>query len=154
MLMVKLRGHPYFKPALPGLMHKVTYSKYPHHDRPPFWRDHILNVIYFTQKWDYCIPNGNWKELYTIKKSVSDLPMPVSLIKKWMVSKLLSLTLTPTLPHPFSTLTGSGSAPTITCVAMAIKSWPSVLETKGNDLDTRTLHSMTFRSLSCNELWE
>ncbi len=43
---------------------------------------------------------------------------------------------------------GSGSIPTKICVATAIKSWSNVLETNGNERDTRTLHSITFNSLS------
>ncbi|KAH3874376.1 hypothetical protein DPMN_037618 [Dreissena polymorpha] len=58
------------------------------------------------------------------------------------------LTLQATLPHPCRTLTGSTASPMITLVAMAMKSWSRALETNGNDLDTRTLHSMTFSLLS------
>lgn len=57
-------------------------------------------------------------------------------------------TLTPTFPHPLRTSTGSTFSPIITRVAMATKSKSSVLETNGNERDTRTLHSITFSSLS------
>ncbi len=62
------------------------------------------------------------------------------------------LTFTPTLPFPASTSIGSGCSPTITWVAMATKSWSSVLEMNGKDLDTRTLHSITFSWLSWKQI--
>ena len=40
--------------------------------------------------------------------------------------------------------TGSTSSPMMTRVAKATRSTPSVLETKGKERETRTLHSMTF----------
>lgn len=40
--------------------------------------------------------------------------------------------------------TGSTSSLMMTRVAKATRSTPSVLETKGKERDTRTLHSMTF----------
>ena len=58
-------------------------------------------------------------------------------------------TFTPTLSQPRRTSTGSTRWPTITLVAMAIKSCSNVLETKGNERDTLKLHSMTLNSLSC-----
>lgn len=58
------------------------------------------------------------------------------------------LTLTPTRPQPYNTLIGSTTSPIITLVAVAMKSWSKVLETNGRDLETLTLHSMTFSWLS------
>lgn len=57
-------------------------------------------------------------------------------------------TFTPTFPQPDNTSTGSTFSPTITRVAIATKSWSNVFETNGKDRETRTLHSITFRSLS------
>lgn len=53
-------------------------------------------------------------------------------------------TFTPTTPVPVMSPTGSTSSPMMTRVANATRSTPSVLETKGKERETRTLHSMTF----------
>ena len=52
-----------------------------------------------------------------------------------------------------SGVTGSQGSPRRTLVARATKSTPSVLETKGKDRDTRTLHSITFKLFSLAIIW-
>lgn len=59
--------------------------------------------------------------------------------------------MTPTMPVPVMSPTGSTSSPMITWLARATRSTPRVLETKGKERDTRTLHSITFSWSSCGE---
>lgn len=53
-------------------------------------------------------------------------------------------TFTPTMPFPFMKPMCSTSSPMMASVAMATRSTPRVLDTNGNERETRTLHSMTF----------
>ena len=53
------------------------------------------------------------------------------------------------MPVPLINPTGSTSFPMITCAAKATMSTPSVLEMKGKERETRTLHSITFSWSSC-----
>ena len=52
-----------------------------------------------------------------------------------------------------SGVTGSQGRPRITLVARATKSTSRVLETKGKERDTRTLHSITWRLFSLAMIW-
>lgn len=47
---------------------------------------------------------------------------------------------------------GSTVFPIITFVAIATMSKSRVFDTKGNDLETLKLHSITFNSLSCKNI--
>ncbi len=53
------------------------------------------------------------------------------------------------MPFPFINPTASNSSPNMTLVARATRSTPSVLDTKGKERETRTLHSITFSWSSC-----
>lgn len=58
------------------------------------------------------------------------------------------ITFTATFPQPGMTFTASSFSPIMTLVAIATKSCPRALDTKGNERDTLKLHSMTFKWLS------
>lgn len=99
---------------------------------------------FFLLKWPRRTPSSDKGVAINSQKSKNPYAIH-RMVLKW------PFTLTPTLPHPEYSSTGSTDTPHINLVAVATKSWSRVLDTKGNERDTRRLHSITFTSLSCKQ---
>lgn len=100
---------------------------------------------FFLSKWRRSTPSSD--KGVAITKQKYKKPYAIHrMVLKW------PFTLTPTLPHPEYSSTGSTDTPHINLVAVATKSWSRVLDTKGNERDTRRLHSITLTSLSCKQI--